>query len=364
MGFFRKIRDKWNRDILDSLTELSNRIDRQSDALDSLNIVIERQNSVLDEMNNINKRLETIEQVVNRLVEKVDSGNLIVSNISGNVNAYLPFLRDNHDEILANVNSVYSFCLNEAVKRQTDLEKTDIYRYYQELHDLTRCKMVVDKDISKVRVGREHDGGYVMIFPFSSNKIAYSLGICDDVSWDKDMTGYGYQIYQYDHTIDSLPEENDAFHWKKIGLTGEEETDELKRLETLIAENGHNQVDGMVLKMDIEGYEWDLLMNCDANVLRKFDQITMEVHGLNDLNNSKKIIKAFKKLVLDFNVIHIHGNNYRYATFCNQYITPDVLEITLIRKGFFQIGEESAMLMEEIDQVNRSGAQDIWIGKW
>ena len=44
-------------------------------------------------------------------------------------------------------------------------------------------------------------------------------------------------------------------HGKKIGLTGLDETEELKHLSSLINENGHSEDYGMVLKMDIEGWE-------------------------------------------------------------------------------------------------------------
>ena len=35
-----------------------------------------------------------------------------------------------------------------------------------------------------IRVGRDNDGGYVMVNDFDDVKNAYSCGINDDVSWD------------------------------------------------------------------------------------------------------------------------------------------------------------------------------------
>ena len=45
----------------------------------------------------------------------------------------------------------------------------------------------------------------------------------------------------YDHTINSLPENNNKFHWKKIGLSGikSNNTKPLKTLDELLKENGH-----------------------------------------------------------------------------------------------------------------------------
>lgn len=329
------------------INELQKQISQLSVELQNQNEIIERSNLALDEKN----------------TAAIETSASVLSVLNGML-PYFPLIRSNEEEIVANVNSIYSFCLNEAVKRQVNIEETDVYQYYKKMHHLTACHKIMDDRVKKRRIGRQHDGGYVMIEPFSSQKIAYSVGICDDVSWDKEMAGYGYEVYQYDHTIISLPEENEAFHWKKIGLTGLMETDELKKLDTVIRDNGHENCMGMVLKMDIEGYEWDLLRTCDQEILNQFDQIIMEIHWLNDSCSFDKIIQGLEKLMLSHAVVHIHGNNYRYTTFCGDMITPDVMEITLIKRELYHMQPEKNICMGRMDQVNRPNSQDIWIGKW
>jgi hypothetical protein len=71
---------------------------------------------------------------------------------------------------------------------------------------------------SKIRVGRENDGGYVMLDDFSGVSAAYSLGIKDDVSWDLQMADRGLTIYMYDHTIDALPMSHSRLHWTEAGI--------------------------------------------------------------------------------------------------------------------------------------------------
>ena len=45
----------------------------------------------------------------------------------------------------------------------------------------------------------------------------------------------------YDHTINNLPYYNSKFYWQKIGITGNNQTnDKLKTLEELILIDGHN----------------------------------------------------------------------------------------------------------------------------
>jgi hypothetical protein len=71
---------------------------------------------------------------------------------------------------------------------------------------------------SKIRVGRQNDGGYVMLDDFSGISAAYSLGISDDVSWDLQMADHGMTIYMYDHTIPALPASHSRFRWGKVGI--------------------------------------------------------------------------------------------------------------------------------------------------
>jgi hypothetical protein len=94
-----------------------------------------------------------------------------------------------------------------------------------------------------------------MVDAFNGVEIAYSLGICDDVSWDFDIAQLGIDVYQYDHTIDKLPFEHGRFHWEKIDISHTSEGN-LKSLGDLITENRHSSATNMLLKCDIEGSEW------------------------------------------------------------------------------------------------------------
>ena len=53
--------------------------------------------------------------------------------------------------------------------------------------------VVMDVDVPHpkfVRVGKDNDGGYIMFDDFDDVKVAYSAGINNDVSWDKDMVTF------------------------------------------------------------------------------------------------------------------------------------------------------------------------------
>lgn len=87
--------------------------------------------------------------------------------------------------------------------------------------------------------------------------------------------------------------------------------------------------------MDIEGHEYKWLLSLNETQLKKFKQIAIEFHKINDdgvdvLQSNK--IACFEKLNNTHYIIHIHGNNYGNKT--NNI--PNTIEITYIRKDLFE----------------------------
>lgn len=269
-----------------------------------------------------------------------------------------------HNDLKRNnilIESLLSYCQNQFVSESA--KDSDMYKYISEVHTLTKIHDIITPGVEKIRVGRDYDGGYVMAKPYSREKIAYSFGINRDVSWDMQMASEGYQIYQYDHTITRLPEQNEAFHWRKLGLTGMGETKSLKTLKTLIRENGHENESGMVLKMDIEGYEWDVFLNADADTLEQFDQITVEFHNLLSIDMANKHLQVFRKLAESFVAIHVHANNYGMVYYCGDLLMPMSLELTFVKSDLFEVASSETAFPTFLDRPN-DGHADNMIGRW
>lgn len=271
-------------------------------------------------------------------------------------------LRRQYD-IEATLHSMLSYSQNEFVGEHTVKDSAD-YQYYTKLHSLTKAVMLSD-EYSLLRIGRKNDGGYVMTRPFSDCKIAYSIGICDDVSWDLAMVEYGYEIYQYDHTIVQLPVENPHFHWIQEGLGA---TDEgvIRSLATILSENGHQDTNGMLLKMDIEGCEWGVLSTCSEQLLSQFDQIVIELHNLTSTENRAAILSGLELLNKTHVVTHLHANNYEAVIFCGELVTPNVLEVTYLNRKKVNSTDTYTNIITpiDLDSPNRWDKPDLWLGEW
>jgi hypothetical protein len=62
----------------------------------------------------------------------------------------------------------------------------------------------------------------------------------------------------------------------------------------------------LIIKMDIEGGEWNSLLAAPDELLASIPQIAMEMHGYDD----PKIIEAIRKLKRNFYLVNLHFNNW------------------------------------------------------
>ena len=108
---------------------------------------------------------------------------------------------------------------NDLINKQ--FEAFYIYLYSMNnkssMYQIIKPKEILGK--KKVRIGKESDGGYVLLNDLEKIKFAYSFGISNEISFDKYLADLNIDIFMYDHTIEKLPFTNQKFHWKKIGLT-------------------------------------------------------------------------------------------------------------------------------------------------
>ena len=240
--------------------------------------------------------------------------------------------------------------LNAYSKESIFLSK-DEWNYLNEFRSLVSIMDVVSP-AELIRVGRDNDGGYLMLDSFDkTGGVAYSFGISNDVSWDKDMAGKGYDVFMYDHTINSLPEENDRFHWKKIGLaSGNTNSSELRTLEDLINENGHISNENMILKMDVEGAEWGCFDNADPGAIKRFDQIVLEIHGILTFDQKDLIIRVLKKINETHQCIHVHMNNYSRVVELEGIPFADCLELSFVNRSRYSFAKCDHLLPHTLDQ--------------
>ena len=180
------------------------------------------------------------------------------------------------------------------------------------------------------RVGSTLDGGYVM-HKIGNEKKAISIGVGRDVSWDLAISELGIMVHMFDHTVARPPKifTNSKFH--KIGIRSSK-TKNSKRLlefEGILQKSGCEESENLILKIDIEGGEWEILEEIESRFLEKFNQIIIEFHDV-DLNDPIKK-NVLEKVKLTHSIIHINPNNYSKITSFEGYLFPNILEVTYVK---------------------------------
>jgi hypothetical protein len=164
------------------------------------------------------------------------------------------------------------------------------------------------------RFGEPNDGGYLVCANLMNEVgAAYSYGISGYDGWGCEVsTTLKVPVHQYDcfnTTRPSCPTGEPVFHPECI--SGTARTDEAGRqfdsLQSQIEKNG-DAGKHLIVKMDVEGAEWDSILQTPDGVLEKIDQIIFEFHGID--RDTERYLKVMDKLRRLFVVAHLHFNNH------------------------------------------------------
>jgi hypothetical protein len=176
---------------------------------------------------------------------------------------------------------------------------------------LTELQPVVLKNCTLKRFGSANDGGYLMcenlIEPLDG---AYSYGVGRNDDWGCEVSRrYRVPVHQYDCFDPARPTCNGGmfiFHNECVSdQTGDRSSRFFDTLENQIKKNGDTGRH-LVIKMDIEGAEWDSLHAVPDELLASISQIAMEMHGFDD----PKIVEVLRKLKRNFYLVNLHFNNW------------------------------------------------------
>lgn len=206
----------------------------------------------------------------------------------------------------------------------------------------------------KERIGRDNDGGYIMATGFEYD-FFISCGISDDISFETNILEKYPDLYCYafDGTIEKCPEIKETlkdrfiFIKKNISYQNNEKETNLHKYLTKYKK--------ILIKMDIEGYEFHWLNSLNETHLKNIKQFIVEFHHpIQNLTNWNLILKLKKT----HSLIHLHphnGCNYvdvQVNINNNMEIIniPNVFECTYIVKDFLELSDEP--VPSKIDQKN------------
>jgi len=196
----------------------------------------------------------------------------------------------------------------------------------------------------KQRIGKNNDGGYVIVNLPDSYDLFISGGISDDISFEE----YLLQLYPeliciaFDGTISDLPNnKNNRIQYYNKNL-GDSNNDNLTNLHEYI-----EPYNNIFMKIDIEGHEFKIMPTIiKNNLMNKIKQLVIEIHspgdihtfpeyykGLSDIDNNN-MFNLFYNINNTHTLVHFHANNGCNLQKIDGITLPHVFELTYIRNDF------------------------------
>jgi len=176
---------------------------------------------------------------------------------------------------------------------------------------LAELQPVALKNCTLKRFGSANDGGYLMcenlIEPVDA---AYSYGVGRNDDWGCEVSRrYHVPVHQYDCFDPARPTCSGGtfvFHNECVGdETQYRKSHFFDTLENQIRRNGDTSRH-LIIKMDIEGGEWESLLAAPDELLVSIPQLAMEMHGF----DNPKIVEVLRKLNRNFYLVNLHFNNW------------------------------------------------------
>jgi hypothetical protein len=221
--------------------------------------------------------------------------------------------------------------------------------------------------VEKRRFGANNDGGYVMLDDLGRSSTALSLGVGGEVSWDLSMVDGGLHVVQFDDAASGPPQYNPGFTFNRARVVGRAELPDDITLAQIFARSDLARDNDLIAKIDVEGWEWEVLKESPKEALARMRQIAIEFHDLGrfvDPAWRATALAAVENLLQTHACIHVHGNNWGPLVAIGGIAFPSVFEATFARRSDYGLAPSMAVFPTELDRPNNPKALDLYLGRW
>ena len=215
-----------------------------------------------------------------------------------------------------------------------------------------------------IRIGGEGDGGYLVPDDLNNINCCFSPGVCEVANFELEFANRGIKCFLADYSVDAPPVQNKLFDFEKKYL-GQVEDSVHITLENWVNRKAHDQSD-FILQMDIEGAEYEVIFDTSSETLRKFRILVIEFHRLEAIivrYGFDLINLTFKKILKDFEIVHIHPNNAATLKKYKGFEIPPTMEFTFLRKDRITSRQPTLNFPHKLDSPNAPNKEDYPLPK-
>lgn len=202
------------------------------------------------------------------------------------------------------------------------------------VQDLLKILQPVVPVADLIRIGPQGDGGYLIPDDLDGIDYAFSPGVDRESGFEVDLAERGVDVFMADYSVDGPAQDHPRFNFVKKFL-GSYTTPTQITLADWVRSSVGDHAGDLLLQMDIEGFEYEVLMNTDDALLKQMRIIVLELHEVGRLFERGRffVFQAFfAKLLRNHHVVHIHPNNCCGSIKVDGVELPHILEMTLYRR--------------------------------
>lgn len=236
----------------------------------------------------------------------------------------------------------------------------------EDLWSLVSGLRIVPTDKALIRVGPDKDGGYLLPDDFEDISHCFSPGVSDCSDFELSLAERGMDVYLADRSVDGPAVQHPKFRFTRKFLASMDAAEEgLMTLdawyhETLGPVSEHSPE--AVLQMDIEGSEYEVIHNMSEPLLKRFRIIVVEFHRLHQLIDRYSfgwMSRAFRKLLRNHAVVHLHPNNALRTIAYGGVEVPFTMEFTFLRRDRFRAIDQVLTFPHPLDRRNVESMPDL-----
>ena len=228
-----------------------------------------------------------------------------------------------------------------------------------EIRGLIKLLSPLDTGIPLLRLGGDHDGGYVVPDDLAGIDCCFSPGVSDVADFELSLANRGIRCFLADASVAGPPCSHPLFDFEQVFL-GSRNSSKVMTLETWVSRKP--AFGDLILQMDIEGAENDVLFDTPSSLLRRFRIMVIEFHGLERLRCPDYL--AYFRLLLekvsrDFRVCHVHPNNCHRPVVIHGIEVPRIIEVSFLRKDRGTRSSPRSDFPHPLDRPNVPGLPDV-----
>ncbi len=205
-----------------------------------------------------------------------------------------------------------------------------------------------------IRIGAAADGGYLVPDDLDGIEFCFSPGVSSIADFENKLADRNIKSFLADYSVDAPPISRSEFTFDKkfLGATDNEKYITLASWKDKYLKDYSGD---LILQMDIEGGEYQVLLNTPDQLLNQFRILVIEFHYLDKILDPfafRLLSSCFEKVLKSFYVVHLHPNNYYGSVRSGSIEIPRIMEFTFLNKSRATHVQPQSVFPHRLDAPN------------